>query len=325
MKFEKLKNEDIWWDIIHNCNYATFFHTPIWTKLALRTFPDYKDATIFKKLGNKVRIIFPIVEVNSIGGNFRDQTSTFAGCYGDIIADGPVNHTEKVNIYDEILSSKTGRLRIIGNPFAESINHIKGYQKNINSTHILELTSDFKSVFTNFSKGHRSSYKRGQRMGVTIRLADCIEDYKAYFMAYEDSLKRWGNKATSIYPWNLFETCFYLSQVYSQNIKLWIAEIDRKLIGGALVFYWGQYVVWWHGAAYADYFEYYPNNVLQTNILKDAVQNGYRFYDFNPSGGHIGVEKFKSRFGAVQTPVFQFKYESRSFAISRMIKNFLIP
>ena len=34
-----------WLDVARRCEYATFFHTPIWSELVTRTFPDLRDAT----------------------------------------------------------------------------------------------------------------------------------------------------------------------------------------------------------------------------------------------------------------------------------------
>jgi hypothetical protein len=154
-------------------------------------------------------------------------------------------------------------------------------------------------------------------LGVTVRNSKDINDFKEYYKAYEDSLVRWGDKASSFYPWRFFEVCFALSTIYPENIKLWIAELDDRLIAGALVFYWGQHADWWHGASYEKYFEYYPNNVLQTAIVKDAIERGYAYYDFNPSGDHKGVEDFKGRFGSKNIPITVLTYEHKVFGLLR--------
>ncbi len=74
--------------------------------------------------------------------------------------------------------------------------------------------------------------------------------------------------------------------------------IDEKIVSGALLFYCGNHIVWWHGATLSDFFNHYPANFLQNEIIKESCEKGYKYYDFNPSGGHEGVMKFKDRFGA---------------------------
>jgi lipid II:glycine glycyltransferase (peptidoglycan interpeptide bridge formation enzyme) len=40
--------------------------------------------------------------------------------------------------------------------------------------------------------------------------------------------------------------------------------------------------------------------LLYAQIIRDAHNQGYRYFDFNPSGGHEGVVHFKESFGAVR-------------------------
>jgi hypothetical protein len=40
-------------------------------------------------------------------------------------------------------------------------------------------------------------------------------------------------------------------------------------------------------------------NLLMAEAIRDASLRGYRWFDFNPSGGHAGVQDFKRRFGAI--------------------------
>jgi lipid II:glycine glycyltransferase (peptidoglycan interpeptide bridge formation enzyme) len=160
-------------------------------------------------------------------------------------------------------------------------------------------------------------------MNVRVRPATSINDYHAYYNAYQDSLQRWGERASMHYPRMLFENGFQLAKIYPDNIKLWLATVNEKVIAGAWVFYWNQHVDWWHGAAYASYFDHYPNNVLQTHIIIDALEKGYKFYDFNPSGGHENVARFKARFGAKKLPISRWEYETIILQVGRKILRFM--
>ena len=50
------------------------------------------------------------------------------------------------------------------------------------------------------------------------------------------------------------------------------------------------------------YFKVRPTNLLMYEAIKDACDRGYAWFDFNPSGGHEGVEAFKKNFGAQALP-----------------------
>jgi hypothetical protein len=58
MQIADTRDEDLWWNIAQNCKYATFFHTPLWHKLAVMTFPTFKDVTLRLNLSNCVRDVF---------------------------------------------------------------------------------------------------------------------------------------------------------------------------------------------------------------------------------------------------------------------------
>jgi hypothetical protein len=53
-----------------------------------------------------------------------------------------------------------------------------------------------------------------------------------------------------------------------------------------------------------------PNIILHSEIIRQCCEQGCRYYDFNPSGGHEGVDRFKALFGAGEWPVSHWIRES---------------
>ena len=294
-------SQSFWWDVARGCEYATFFHTPLWHRLACETFPDYEDCSVGAICENGIRMVLPVLQTNRAArGLLRNVTSTFAGCYGGIIADGPVPGAAAAELFGAVLKWDVAEFHLSGNPRLPptAAPRLPRVEERDDFTHILELGGDLDAMISGFSRGHTSSLHKGIRMGVQARLAQTADDYRAFYGAYEDSLRRWGERATNRYPWRLFENVFRLSQAYPQHVKLWLAEVEGKTIAGALAFYWNGHIAGWHSAAHADYFDYCPNNVLHTEIIREGLEQGYRYYDFSPSGGHEGSARFKERFGA---------------------------
>jgi hypothetical protein len=317
-------DEATWWSIAKQCEYATFFHTPLWHQLATKTYPDYRDESILIRTeDSQQNVVLPLLNLDQNSKLVRRFYSTFAGCYGDLICENPIGVEEREAIYQTINANQFTQFHITGNPIGVENKLNLSTTNTDDFTHLLILENNFDKIFSNFSKGHRSSYKKGCKMGVKVREADSIGDYKEYFYAYVDSLRRWGDNASSNYPWQLFENGFLIAKTYPQNIKLWLAEVDEKLVAGAWVFYWNKHVVWWHGAAYEAFFNYYPNNVLQTVIIKDAIERGFRYYDFNPSGGYENVARFKGRFGAEKRPFTRITINSPVLRFGQKIKRLI--
>ena len=46
------------------------------------------------------------------------------------------------------------------------------------------------------------------------------------------------------------------------------------------------------------------------NIILDAIEKGYKYFDFNPSGGHKGVVKFKETFGTNKLTIKRWEWEN---------------
>ncbi|NUM44916.1 MAG: GNAT family N-acetyltransferase [Anaerolineales bacterium] len=321
----QLVTSDVWWEVARACAYATFFHTPLWHQLITMTYPGCRDITPSVVLANGTRAVLPLLEDSSPSNRLPIRFSTFAGCYGGVVADGPIEgregETAVSHLFQTAVSWRISRFKCLSNPFApvetlpQSLPKIRD-----DFTHILALEPDYETIFARFTKGHRSSIRKGQRMGVSVRLAETLEDYQAYYQTYEDSLRRWGERASSHYPWRLFENGFALAQQYPDNIRLWVAEAEGRILGGAWVFYWQRHAVWWHGAVLEDFFAYNPSNVLQDAIIRDACARGYRYYDFNPSGGYEGVIRFKRHHGAEEWPLSRYEYQPPLFRLSRALK-----
>jgi lipid II:glycine glycyltransferase (peptidoglycan interpeptide bridge formation enzyme) len=162
-------------------------------------------------------------------------------------------------------------------------------------THYLELTPGFDAVHGKFKKNSAWGIRKAQAAGVRVRTAKSKEDWIAYYAIYQDSLQRWGDRASSRYQFEIFEEMF---DRQSPHIQLWLAIYSDEIVAGAVCFYSKRHVVYWHGAALSSHFNVQPVNLLMHDIIQHACQLGYRWFDFNPSGGHQGVRAFKSSFGA---------------------------
>ncbi|MFQ5700211.1 MAG: lipid II:glycine glycyltransferase FemX [Acidobacteriota bacterium] len=300
---------------------ATFFHTPLWHRLVVRTFPRYRDVSLGATLASGVRVVVPLLEVGRhVKGLFRDHVSTFAGCYGGPIADGPLEDRERSAIQAALLGQpRLAQLQLTSNPFGADPVELEDHVAREDFTQVLRLGPGCSSVLGGFSDSNRRSIRKARRLGVTIRAAETLADYRAYYGVYEDSLRRWGQRATSRYPVGLFEQGHRLAREHPGHLKLWLAEHEGDVIAGAWVFYWNRHGVYWHGGTMERFFPYRPSNLLQAEVIKDACERGFLYYDFNPSGGHEGVVRFKRSFGAEQRAVRHYVVSRKLFRMVQAV------
>ncbi len=311
-RVDKPRQTDAWLEVARNCEYATFFHTPIWSELVTRAFPDLQDATRYTTLRDGVRVVLPLVAVaRRLGSRLAIAHSTAFGCYGGLIADGPVDEPARARIHRGALRSGIVELEVTQNPLAPfPAPRFRAVGVREDFTDLLSLARGYAAVVERFTSERRREIKKGRESGVRTRVATTLDDYRSYFGAYEDSLRRWGEGVTLRYPWDLFEVCHDLARRYPMHVKLWLAERDGETLGGALNFYWNHHAVGWHSAAYTRALDSYAFAVLVADAVEEACDRGFAWFDLNPSGGLEGVAAFKSRFGGERRAIERLRYQT---------------
>ncbi|MFX1355562.1 MAG: GNAT family N-acetyltransferase [Promethearchaeota archaeon] len=255
------------------------------------------------------RVVLPLIST-SVRRVFKKYVSMKPGVYGGPVTDGrPLQQGEIDAILRTVISPRTAQISITGNPLGPCrLPH--QFQVIEDFTQILDLRKGFDIAYRNWSKGHRWAPRKAQREGISVRPASTEAEVLKYFRCYQDSLRRWGDRTTSSYPITLFLNMF---ERRGDNAQLWLAFWKGIVVAGSVVFYHGRHAVYWHGAALEEFFDKYPNNLLQYEIIKDSSSRGIEFYDFNPSGsaGSLeGVVKFKSHFGANKYPINRWHWDS---------------
>jgi hypothetical protein len=229
------------------------------------------------------------------GDSVNGFISSPASTYGGWIAVDPIGKEHAI-LMGEFLTKELGNLFWQINPYDDLV-AAAGVDTNLeDETHVINLQKGFDAVYRDWSPACRRAEKKARKSGVLVKSAETEGEWREYYQAYEDSLRRWGDQALSRYDWALFREMF---DRQSDHIKLWLAMTrDGRVAAGALMFYSNTHSVYWHGAALEDSFSLRPMNLLFFEIMRDACDKGYRWFDFNPSAGIEGVRRFKESFGA---------------------------
>jgi hypothetical protein len=304
MKFEVIDNVDLeeWQAVADQCQYTTFFHTHFWMDIITSTFPSLENATIGWILEDARKVVLPLVKTRvGPAGMFYRYQSMWPGVYGGILCNGKVSRHELDLLYRSLRSLLAAGGYIFGNPFAkQEPSDIFKTEKVV--THIVDLREGVDAVWRKMESAFRRRVRRAREKGVTVASATSLTDYQEYYQIYKDSQRRWGDRATSSYPYQLFENIQKAAMKNSESIKLWLARVNGLLGAGALVFYHGRHAVSWHAATSEAAYPASPANALQMAIIEDAGERGLAWYDLNPSGGYSGTARFKQAMGATDWP-----------------------
>ncbi|MEJ2218937.1 MAG: GNAT family N-acetyltransferase, partial [Gemmatimonadota bacterium] len=184
-----------------------------------------------------------------------------------------------------------------------------GSQPEVDTTHILKTRSRLgPDGSVRWERpAVRRAVAKAAHAGLEIRQAMSLQDYRAYYQVYADTLDRWGDHATSRYPWTLFETGYAASERTPGAIRLWLATLGPAVVAGMWVFYWRENAYYWHSAVLRSHMKLRPMDLLVTAVTEHAAHNGFSSFDLMPSGGHTGVARFKEKFGAQRVPVHRLR------------------
>lgn len=316
------------WDHIwDNCRYSTYFHSKEWAEVWEQyTAGQLRPAPKIIEFSDSKKALLPLSCSTSHGGLFKNYVSSPAGTFGGWISSDKLKLDHAQLLY-KYLRRHFGNIRFMVNPYNELMlksmqlirNEIRdeGFSEMKEETQALNLMGGFENILKMWQKKKASIVRKSnkaRRAGVVIKVAQSLSEWREYFKCYEGSIQRWDKNVSSTYTWKLFRLLF---QQNSPNIRLWLSMLEDKVIAGALCFYSNKHSVYWHGAAFSEYFNIRPVNFLMFEIIKNACQSQYCWFDFNPSGGHEGVKKFKKSFKceSLQAPVYEFTTNARRFLL----------
>jgi hypothetical protein len=292
MTFKRLE-EDEWLSFLHKCKSSTFFHTPHWYRV-WHTYKGYQYEARLFTFSDGQEIIFPLAWRTRFKGFFKELLSGPAGVYGGPLSPAPICE-EKFTLIWLRLREDFDVLHVRLCPYQEVQLGQNIYKREDFTQRLLIEHRKIDEIIHHYSSNHRRSLKASKRKQLTVYYTDSKEDWLEYYNIYQGCVKRWGEQATNAYEIYIFEI---INNLPTDLFKLWICRNENNIIAGALVFHFNKIAVYWHGATDADFYDSKPMHLLQTRIIETLATEGVRYYDFNPSGGHKGVIRFKKGFGA---------------------------
>ena len=304
-----------WEELWRESANSTYFHSREWAEFwSSYTNGRVQPAPRLVLFSDGAEALLPLSIERVAHGLAKRFLSSPAGTFGGWLSKDSLS-LEHTKILCDLLANKLGNVVWRLNPYDSLLAASMPQGAIEDETEVLDLSKGFDAIHKNWTKGHSSAARKARKArkaGVIITMASSLPEFISYYEIYEDSLRRWGANATSGYGWDLFREIF---EKKSRNIILWLAVYEDKVVAGALCFYSKSHVVYWHGAALEDYFTLRPVNLLLYEAIKHACEQGYAWFDFNPSGGHEGVRAFKRSFGTVSLPCPVVKRRGRCLSM----------
>jgi lipid II:glycine glycyltransferase (peptidoglycan interpeptide bridge formation enzyme) len=252
------------------------------------------------------------------GWGFHSIALGPAGLYASPGWSGELDSTTLRAIVDRLRSPRTSRfvwnVRFDQEALANGLGDL-GIPSRRTSTHVLSLTEDYDRVFAGYHDTLRLHVRRARRRGVAVREATDRETLDSYYQVHEALAERTGGYG-ALYTVSLFEQLLGLKD----TMRLLVAEVEGRLIGGAILARDGHSLLYWHGAADRDYSRYYPGCALLDEAIRGACAQGARFFNFGNSLGIDSLERFKASWGSTKVWNWKFEWENPVWSFIRRVR-----
>lgn len=289
-------NEE-WDKIWSNCDHATFYHSREWYQVwSNYTKGAIKPITILVQFNDQKWALIPIASHTILKDSIKRYISSPASSYGAWISDSTLPD-EHCSLLIDYLCKTFRPIVIRANPLNSIPFSMKGRYYYDDFTQIVSLKNSVENILPTWSKGHRSALTQARKIGITVRTEDSRNAWDSFYPIYLDSLKRWGSNASSKYRKDFFESIYNLKSPHRQ---LWLAHYQDQPVAGSIIFYAKKHVTYGYSAVLNSSLKYRPMNILIYEIMQDACQKNFTWFDLCPSGGHQGVVSFKKNFGAIE-------------------------
>ena len=295
-----------WENIVTQSNNGTIFHT--------RKFISYHpkdrfiDHSIVFYKNNQLFTLFPAVELNESDKKILvSHPGTSMGSFvtpADLSFHDSLQLVNLLNTYIKKLGFSSIIITlppIIYNK--RKTNYIDysllkyGYRyvkREVSS--ILFLEDSIEKNVNKFKPSHRQALRKAQRSGVVIKKTD---DFNSFYNILKKNLKNRHN----VRPTHTVNELSKLKKLFPENIILYGAFIEGSMVGGVVNFIANNDVILSFYISHDEiYQEYRPINLLFYEVLKDAITNKYKVFDFGiftvNEEPNMGLAKFKENFGS---------------------------
>jgi CelD/BcsL family acetyltransferase involved in cellulose biosynthesis len=307
-------SEAEWWAWVEQTGDANFFQTPLWARVLVESFPEFRVDTRFYEFPDGARVLVPLMRRTRFGGSLSTLESMPFGTYGAFLAERALARAEVEAILGDLKRARPPvvRLMVTPNPLGRFAIPEDTFHCH-NFVHFLRLDEDYDRIWRQrFSRGLRYSVRKSARRGVRAGIEHGEAVFLDFCRLYHETARTWERQPPFGEPF--FSA---LSRLAETDAQLWVARIEGRMIAGCVVFTRGEHQIPYVGGFDREYRGYDPNNLMYAEAMKWGSRQGYRYFNFLSSAGIKGVEHFKSSFGTQRIFFNYYLYENPIFKLLR--------
>ncbi len=164
---------------------------------------------------------------------------------------------------------------------------------------LLDLSKDERALLADMRKNTRHALKQASKMPIRILSGATEELLKKFYDVHLETSRR---QHFVPYSWNYLQA--QLETFGSKDeLKIYLAEYEGKIIAGAIIMFYGTEGVYHHGASLSEYNKIPGSYLIQWEAIREAKKRGLKRYNFwgvvenAPKHPWSGLSFFKQGFG----------------------------
>lgn len=311
-------SKDKRWDnyVISHQN-ASIYHHSSWKDVIEKTYGYEPFYFVNEDKTHKITGAFPLFLVKSkiTGKRF---VSLPLSDYSDILADDKkTNHLLLDAVLEKIQEMNISHLSIKARKFTDCFDDGLFDVDNQNKNHLLELSEPPEKLFTKFHKNFiQRNIKKALQSNIIIKTGNSETDLKFFYDLYVRTRKKHGLLPQ---PFKFFNNIRELCEPQNM-LELLIAYENNKSIAGILNISFKDTKYYLYGGSNYTLIHNKPNHLLLWTAIKNAYQQGMKYFDFGrTSVANTGLLEFKRRWATIETdtPYFILKNNSTTRHIDK--------
>jgi lipid II:glycine glycyltransferase (peptidoglycan interpeptide bridge formation enzyme) len=289
---------------------GTAYHLSAWTEVLRRAYRFEPHGLAVVDESEQLAGVLPLVRASRPVSGSRLNSLPVAR-WG-----GPLADTEKAEgvllraACDLVNSGRAERLHVTS-PQA-------GYERlhpGLSAAHAhpawwVELPDDldaFREGFKSRSRSLPRNVRRAEREGVTVREAHSRDDLRAFYRLYLIAMRGRRVLPRSFRQLAVAQHLLGPSGVF----KLFVAELDGRIVAGAVFHVFRDTVDLLYNASDDRYLHARPNHALYWEVIRLAIESGAAIFDFGAGRSGSSLAEFKRRWGAEPVERWHYTYPAR--------------
>ncbi|MGH9938670.1 MAG: lipid II:glycine glycyltransferase FemX [Blastocatellia bacterium] len=289
---------------------ANLYHTLFWRDLVIEVF-GHRPIYLLAERGGKICGALPMFFIKApLLGSKLISMPYDIGSGGALTVDGGANDVGAVE--RALVESATSLAREL------KVNHLElrygserpaladlGFQRG-EPVLISEMDLDDEAaVWARIKEDHRKAIGKAERRGVTVREAESLADYRAFYEIYLRVFRDFGTPpyGADYFPalWRRLHPSGKAGEAGAARLLL--AEAGGRCVGGLLLFCWGRNLVSKFAACLPEAAPLRAYVALYWRAIQLGLRLGYRRLSWGTSSrGQKGLIEFKERWGARSRP-----------------------